>query len=78
MFIKIDKQGSLMELSGLLAMKKVFADKSKVLDKDAITFIFKCSDTISGMRIYTHEYPSKESMEQWYSIISKHLGGKYD
>lgn len=73
---KIDKQGTLIDLTDLMVMKKVFAKTSSVLSKDAITFIFKSTDTVSGMRIYTHEYPSQASMEQWYSIIAKSLNNK--
>lgn len=71
--IKIDKNNTLIDLTDLLVMKKVFASEFNVFSQHSIEFIFKANDTEDGLRTYVHEYPSKESMEQWYSIITKKL-----
>lgn len=71
--IKIDKNNTLIDLIDLLVIKKVFDSESNGLSKHSIEFVFKAKDTEDGLRKYVHEYPSKESMEQWYSIITKKL-----
>ena len=71
--IKIDKNNTLIDLTDLLVIKKVFASEYNVLSQHSIEFVFKANDTEDGLRKYVHEYPSKESMEQWYSIITKKL-----
>lgn len=69
--IKVDKEGTLVSVTNLRALKKGEINhltKGKIF---VVKFIYEDKSE------YIQHYPSEASMHQWYSIISKAiLGGK--
>lgn len=75
--VKIDKEGSLIDLKDLLAITKVDSEHEGMnsLNTYSIKFVFKADNThINGIRAYMHQYKNKATRDQWFSIITKGAG----
>lgn len=75
--VKIDKEGSLIDLTDLLAIiKEDFEHETiKDLSSYSIKFVFRTdSNHIGGVRTYVHQYKNKATRNQWFSIITKGAG----
>ncbi|MDY2630090.1 MAG: hypothetical protein SOV85_01865 [Clostridium sp.] len=73
---KIDKEGTLIDLTDLLAITKVDSENEimEYLNKYSIKFVFKADNThVNGIRVYIHQYKNKATRDQWFSIITKGL-----
>ncbi len=73
---KIDKKGTLLDLTDLIGIEKIYKEEKSPFSMDSIKFIFKDSHCFDGKRVYVHMYPSRASMDQWFSIITKKIQGE--
>ena len=70
---KIDKKATLLDLTDLMAIERLYKEDNTPFSMDSIKFTFKDSNSLNGKRVYVHGYPSRASMDQWFSIITKGL-----